>query len=219
LNPVHHRADERSDLLTWAIRGAGLAVGVALVALLGGLALAASRVLLLVFVAILLASALEPVIGWIRNHTRVGRGTAILLTYATFFASVVGLVLVVVPAAFNQFNDIVAELPPLLDRGREWAANIRPGGLSTSITALLDSLETTLRPAPPDPNEVVEVGLTVAEAVLSVVTLLAIVFFWLVEHARIQRFALLSCPAGAAPGRARRGTRSRTAWDCGCAAS
>jgi predicted PurR-regulated permease PerM len=196
----------RRDLLAWAIRGAGLAVGVAIVALLGGLAVAASSVLLLIFVAILLASALEPVVGWIRGRTGMGRGSAILVTYAAFFVSVVGLVLVVVPAAFTQFNDIVAQLPPLLDRGREWAATVTPRGLSTSLTALMDSLETTLRPPPPDPDEVVEVGISVAEAVVSVATLLAIVYFWLVEHARIQRFVLAFLP-----GRLRGGARE--AWN------
>lgn len=196
----------RGELLRWGIRGAGLAIGVGFVALLGALAVAASSVLLLIFVAILLASALEPVVGWIRNRTPMGRGASILATYAAFFVSVVVFVLVVVPAAFNQFNDIVAGLPPLLDEGREWAASIQFRGLSTSLTALLDTVEETLRPAPPDPDEVVEVGVTVAEAVVSVVTLLAIVFFWLVEHARIQRFALAFLPAG------RRGG-AREAWN------
>jgi predicted PurR-regulated permease PerM len=87
-----------------------------------------------------------------------------------------------------------------------WAADLRPRGLSTSITALTDSLEETLRPAPPDPDEVVEVGLTVAEAVVSVVTVLALVFFWLLEHARIQRFVLAFLPSQ------RRGG-AREAWN------
>jgi predicted PurR-regulated permease PerM len=190
----------------WAIRGAGLAIGVGLVALIGGLLIAASSVLLLLFVAILLASALEPVVGWIRSHSPLGRGAGILLTYASFFVAVALLVLVVVPAAFTQFNDVAAGLPPFLDEVRAWAADVRPRGLGTSITALMDSIETTVRPAPPDPDEVVEVGLTVAEAVVSVATLLALVFFWLLEHARIQRFVLAFLPA-------HRRSGAREAWN------
>jgi predicted PurR-regulated permease PerM len=196
----------RSELLTWTVRGAGLAVGIALVVGLGLLGLAAANVLLLVFVAVLLASALEPVVGWIRARTGMGRGPAILLVYAAFFLVVVGLALVVVPAAYNQFTDIVASLPPLLDRAREWAAGLRPRGLSTSITALIDSAGRTLIPAEPDPEDVVEVGLTVAESVVSIGTILTIVFFWLVEHARLQRFALAFLPAH------RRGG-ARDAWN------
>jgi predicted PurR-regulated permease PerM len=196
----------RRDMLGWAVRGAGLAIGVGFIVMLGGLAVAASSVLLLLFLAILLGSALEPVVGWIRGRTPLGRGASILVTYASFLVAVVLLVLVVVPAAFTQFNQITAELPPFLDEVRAWAADIRPRGLGTSITALMDSLQETVRPAPPDPDEVVQVGLTVAEAVVSIVTLLALVFFWLLEHARIQRFVLAFLPA-----HRRAGTRE--AWN------
>ena len=184
-----------SQLLAWAIRGAGFAVGIGIVLALVGLGAAAANVLLLVFVAVLLASALEPVVGWIRGRTNMARGAAILLVYAGFFVAVLAIALIVVPAAVNQFNDIVAGLPPLVDRARDWAADLRPRGLSMSVTAMIDSLERTLAPEPPDPDEVVEVGLTVAEAVVSVGTILTIVFFWLVEHARLQRFALAFLPA------------------------
>lgn len=196
----------RAELLGWAVRGAGLAVGVAFVVGVLILGQAAARVLLLVFIAVLLASALEPVVGWIRGRTSLGRGASILVVYALFLAAVVALVLVVVPAAFNQFNEIVAGLPPLLDRGREWAASIRPEGLSTSLTAILDSVEEQLAAKPPDAEEVVEVGLTVAEVLVSLVTLLAVVFFWLLEHARLQRFTLAFLPAE------RRGG-AREAWN------
>jgi predicted PurR-regulated permease PerM len=193
-------------MLAWAIRGAGLAVGVGFVVLVGGLAVAASNVLLLLFLAILLGSALEPVVGWIRARSPLGRGASILVTYASFLVAVVLLVLIVVPAAFTQFNQITAELPPFLDQVRAWATDVRPQGLGTSITAVMDSVEETIRPAPPDPDEVVEVGLTVAEVVVSVATLLALVFFWLVEHARIQRFALAFLPSHRRAG-------AREAWN------
>jgi predicted PurR-regulated permease PerM len=196
----------RRELLVWIIRGAGLAVGVAFVLLLAALAGAAGRVLLLVFVAVLLASALEPMIGWIRGHVGLRRGATILLVYAGFFVTVISLALVVVPAAVDQFNDIVAGLPPLVERAREWAATLRPRGLSTSITALIDEAAKTLRPPAPGPGAVLQLGITVAEAVASVATVLTIVFFWLVEHARLQRFALAFLPADHRAG-------AREAWN------
>jgi predicted PurR-regulated permease PerM len=195
-----------SQLLAWAVRGAGFAVGIGVVLVVVGLGVAAANVLLLVFVAVLLASALEPVVGWIRGRTGMPRGIAILLVYAGFFATVLAIALIVVPAAVGQFNDIVAGLPPLLDRAREWAADLRPRGLSTSITALIDSLERSVAPPPPGPDDVVQVGLTVAEVVVSIGTVLAIVFFWLVEHARLQRFALAFLPAHRRAG-------ARDAWN------
>jgi predicted PurR-regulated permease PerM len=196
----------RGEFLAWMIRGAALAVGVALVLALAALGAAAGRVLLIVFVAVLLASALEPMIGWIRGHVGLGRGLTILLVYAAFFVTVVILALVVLPAAVNQFNDIVAGLPPLVERAHEWASTLQPRGLSTSINALIDEAAKLLRPIPPDPDAVLEVGVTVAEAVVSVATILTIVFFWLTEHARLQRFALAFLPAGRRAG-------AREAWN------
>jgi predicted PurR-regulated permease PerM len=196
----------RGEFFAWAIRGAGLAVGIAFVLVLAFLGAAAGRVLLLVFVAVLLASALEPVIGWIRSHVGLGRGLSILVVYAAFFVTVIGLALIVVPAAVNQFNAIVAELPPLIDRAHGWADTLRPRGLGTSMHALIDEAGKILRPLPPDSDAVVEVGVTVAEAIVSVATLLTIVFFWLIEHARLQRFALAFVPAERRAG-------AREAWN------
>jgi predicted PurR-regulated permease PerM len=194
------------ELLRWSVRGAGFAVGVGVVAGLVLFAGGASRVLLLVFVAILLASALEPFVGWIRGHVGIGRGATILLVYAAFFAAVIALAFVIVPAAIAQFNDIIAGLPPVLDQARDWAADLRPRGLSASVTAIVDAIEDATAPETPDPDAVLEVGLTVAEAIASVATVLAIVFFWLVEHARLQRFALAFVPAHRRAG-------ARDAWN------
>lgn len=53
----------RREALIWLIRGMGLAIGFALVTAVILLALRVTNVLVLVFVAILLASGLEPFIG------------------------------------------------------------------------------------------------------------------------------------------------------------
>ncbi len=185
----------RAEIAPWTIRGLGLAAGALIVYGIVLLASAASAVLLLVFLAILLASALEPVIGSIRQRVPIGRGLAILLVYALFFALVIGLALVVVPTAIGQFNTTMGALPPFLDRARDWAQTLRPAALSSSITALLNAAQDSLLPKPPKPDQVVAVGLTVAEAALSLATMLAIVYFWLVEHARLQRYVLAFLPA------------------------
>jgi predicted PurR-regulated permease PerM len=196
----------REELVAWAVRGMGLAAGIAIVYILASIGVAARGVLLLVFVAILLASALEPFVGWIRGHIGLGRGPTILLVYAAFFLVVIAMALVVVPAAISQFQEIVAGLPPLVERARDWANGLRPVGLSNTVKALIGAANDVLSPPPPDPDAVVHIGLTVAEAVVSVATLLTIVYFWLVEHARLQRFALAFLPA-------ERRASARDAWN------
>ncbi len=197
----------RSDMTTWAIRGMGLAAGALLAYGLIQLGIAAANVLLLLFVSILLASALEPMVGWLRERLRMGRVGTILVVYLAFFIIAVGMAFIVVPAAVNQGQRIVASLPPFFDQVREWAGNLRPVALSTSIRALVDSVsEFFAPPPPPSAGEVVKVGTAVAEGAVFLFTMLAIVFFWLVEHARLQRYTLAFLPAERRAG-------ARNAWN------
>jgi predicted PurR-regulated permease PerM len=185
----------RQDLTPWTIRGMGLAIGVAIVVGLIALAIAAGGVLVLVFIAILLASALEPMIGVIRDRLPLGRGATILVVYVTFFVTVVGLAFIVVPAAIAQGQEIVKGLPSTLDSIRSWAATLEPAILGDSITRLTDSAAKVFEAPAPNPDQVVEVGAAAAEAAIALATLLTLVFFWLVEHARLQRYLLAYFPA------------------------
>jgi predicted PurR-regulated permease PerM len=197
----------RSDITPWTVRGMALALGVLIVYGLVQLGIAAGGALLLVFLAILLASALEPIVGWLRDRLHLGRGATILVVYASFFLAVLALAFLVVPAAISQAETIIASLPQFLGEVRTWAADLRPAALSSSITALVDSVGEVFAPAPPpDADEVVEVGTTVAEVAVSLATLLTLVFFWLLEHARIQRYVLAYLPADRRAG-------ARDAWN------
>ena len=197
----------RQDLTPWTIRGMGLAIGVAIVVAVIALAFAAGGVLVLLFVAILLASALEPMVGLIRDRLPLGRGATILIVYATFFVTVVALAFIVVPKAISQGQDIVANMPAFLDSVRSWASTLRPAILGRSVTELADSVGSVIsQSTTPDPDQMVEVGAAAAEAVVSLATLLTIVYFWLVQHARLQRYLLAFIPAERRAG-------ARDAWN------
>ena len=193
-------------MFRWFVRGVGIALGVGLVLAVANGVVLAARVLVLVFIAILLASGLEPFINWLRSRLPIGRGLTILIVYLAFFASVLGLALLVVPGALNQVGGIVERLRPFLQDAREFASGLQPEALATSATALIDAAEEAIRPRPPEAGQIVEVGLTVAEAAISLGAMLAIVFFWLTEHARLQRYVLAFVPA---PRRA----AARQAWN------
>jgi predicted PurR-regulated permease PerM len=187
----------RSDAFRWFGRGVGLAVGIGLVALIAlGLAMSV-RVLVLVFIAILFASALDPLVERLRARLPLRRGLTVLLVYAVFFVAVLSLALLVIPGAVAQFGDIGRQLGPLLADARQWAATIEPRALSTSLTAIINALQQTLvprGPAEPDPEDVIALGLTVADMAISTAAVLAMVYFWLTGRARIQRFALALLP-------------------------
>ncbi len=183
--------------MAWVSRGAWFTIGAALV--VGGIAMAfaAGRVLLLVLIAVILAAGLEPLIAWIRGRFRLSRGPAILVVYGAFLVAVVGLVTIVLPAAIAQFGGAIDRLPSFLDRIGVWAAGLQPPPVAASIVRLVDAARRMVAPSSanlPSTTDVMGVGLTVAEMLVTTVTILAVVYYWLVEHARLQRFALAFVP-------------------------
>ena len=185
----------RAETLSWAIRGAGLAVGAGFVLVLVLLAAAAREIILLVFLAVLLGAALEPVVAAIRSRAGIGRGLSILVVYAAFLLVVVALAVFIVPAALVQLGGAVQRLPDFLDRVRDWSAGLHPGALAAGVGALVDAVEAPFRPgSPPDPDSVVGVSIAVGQVAAALVTLLALVFFWLTERSRLQRYALAFIP-------------------------
>ncbi len=186
----------RSESMTWVARGAGLAVGVGLILILAGIVATAREVILLVFLAVLLGAALEPVVGAIRGRTGIGRGLSILIVYAAFLAGVVGVALFIIPAAMVQVGGAVGHLPAFLDQVRAWSAQLRPEALSEGIGSLLDAIEAPLQPGPPPtPDSVLNASLLIGQVTAALVTLLVLVFFWLTERSRLQRYALAFLPA------------------------
>jgi len=186
----------RSESISWVARGVGLAVGVGLVLILAGVVTAAREVVLLVFLAVLLGAALEPVVGTIRGRTGIGRGLSILIVYATFLAGVVGISVFIVPAALVQVGAAVGHLPAFIEQIRAQSAQLRPEALADGIGSLLDAVEAPFKPGPPpDPNSILNASLVVGQVTAALVTLLVLVFFWLTERSRLQRYALAFLPA------------------------
>jgi predicted PurR-regulated permease PerM len=189
------------------VRGAGLAIGVALVAGIILIGLAAINVLVLVFIAVILGSGLEPMIDWLRDRLPIGRGFTILIVYGLFLAAVIGMAVVIVPAALSELDHIMAALPPMFDRARDWASTLQPAALSGSMASLVDAAARAL--TPPDaaaPGQVLAVGMSVAGSIMAILTLLTVVYFWLTEHARLQRYVLAFVPQ-------ERRARAHGAWN------
>ncbi len=185
----------RSESLSWAARGVGLAVGVGFVLVLAFMASLARDVLLLVFLAVLLGAALEPLVALIRGRTGIGRGLSILIVYAVFLASVVGMAVFIVPAAIVQLGSALSHVPAFLEQVRSWSAQLRPEPLSEGISSLIDTVKAPFQPGPPpSPDSIIDAGIVVGQIGAALITLLALVFFWLTERSRLQRYALAFMP-------------------------
>jgi predicted PurR-regulated permease PerM len=185
----------RRLLVGWTARGAGLALGAGAVFLLANLLASAASVIALVFIAVLLATALEPLIGWVRTRLPiVPRGLAILAVYLLFFAAVATFCVFVVPVALRQADQAVGRVPALLDDAEAWSKTLQQEQLRETVQTLVDAARSRIAIEAPSADVVVQAGLTAAEVVAGVGTTLAIVFFWLVSHARLQRYVLAFVP-------------------------
>lgn len=185
----------RTETASWAARGAGLAIGVGFVLVLAFMASMAREVLLLVFIAVLLGAALEPVVAWIRSRTGIRRGLAILIVYAVFLAGVVGIAVFIVPAAISQLGKALSQVPAFLEQVRTWSSQLRPEPLAEGISSLIDTVKAPFAPGPPpSPDSIIDASIVVGQIGAAIITLLALVFFWLTERSRLQRYALAFLP-------------------------
>lgn len=183
----------RGELWRWSVRGAGLAVGVLVVLVTALVLRSAMDVIVLMIVSILLAAALEPVVDGIRSRAGISRVKVILGVYVALILLTTLLVILFVPAAVGQLSHLSTQLPDLIADGRAWAADLEPAIVGTTLEGLIGTLEATFMRSGvtgPDPETVVEVGLTAADAVITVITVITLVFFWLISRETMQRFAL-----------------------------
>jgi predicted PurR-regulated permease PerM len=174
----------------------GATVGVIFVASVAALVLGASNVLVQVAIAILLAAGLEPAVAWLRGKTGLARTVNIILVYLGFMVLVGLLLFLIVPAAVAQLTEFSNRLPGLLADLRAFAVDIRPSVVGDGLVEAIDALAATLRDpeAEADPEALVGVGLAVADTLIAVITVLTLVFFWLIGHQRLQRFTLALLP-------------------------
>lgn len=71
----------------------------------------ARHVLAWLVVALFLALALNPLVGWLQRRTRLGRGAAIALAYLILFAAIAALGATFVPRLIDEVNGFFQALP------------------------------------------------------------------------------------------------------------
>jgi predicted PurR-regulated permease PerM len=189
----------RSEVWRWVARGAGLAVGVLAILTIAMVLQASTGVLVLVLISLLLAAALDPVVDWVRRRSPFSRAGTVLGVYVIFTILVALLLLLVVPAAIDELTELSERAPALLNDFRSTIEGLEPEALRTALMRMVDAAEQTLEASPtevgPDPEIIVQAGLTAAEAVISVITVLSLTFFWLIGRETMQRFTMALLPA------------------------
>jgi predicted PurR-regulated permease PerM len=152
------------------------------------------EVLFLMFLAILLATAIEPIVNRLRRGPFT-RGSGVLLVY-TAIILVLGLAAyAVVPGLAAEAGAFSDTFPQRLETLRSEAAALQPAPLRDAVIGGLDRVRDTLQaPGGTAGEQIVAVGATAVQSVIGAVSVFVLAFYWLVERATIKRIVLRTVP-------------------------
>jgi predicted PurR-regulated permease PerM len=158
------------------------------------LLLRVQEVLFLLFLAILLATAIEPLVNRLRRGPFT-RGSGVLAVY-TLIIIIIGVpAYLVVPSVASQAAGFSDSLPAKLVGLRPTVEGLQPRPVGLFASGVLDNLVQALQtPTRPPEDQIVAAGATAVHTVISFLTVFVLAFYWLVERASIKRVLLRTVP-------------------------
>ncbi len=152
------------------------------------------EVLFLLVLAILLATAIEPLVKVLRRGPFT-RGTGVLAVYTLIILVIAVPAYIVIPNVASQAAAFMTAMPDRLEVLRLDAVSLRPVLVANFAAGLIQSAEQAVRaPQQPGNDQIVEAGTTAAHTLLGLVTVFVLAFYWLVERASIKRVVLRAVP-------------------------
>lgn len=170
------------------------------------------------FFALIVAYIFNPVVGVIERRARVGRGLAVVLTFALILGLTVGAFLLLVPALVTQFrtgiSNILDRVPVLIaavsaqlqiqvspdDIERVRAAlegRISLDNLANQLTPTLRSVVTQLAHIITSATRTIAIAVAYSFGLVAfLILVLMITFYCLIDFARIGRFFAVLLPPG-----------------------
>jgi predicted PurR-regulated permease PerM len=149
----------------------------------------------LLFLAILLATAIEPIVNLLRRGPFT-RGSGVLVVY-TVIVIVLGLLAAfLAPTLAAQGSAAIERLPQQLTALEAYAEDLRPRPLRDAAVAAIGEVRASVQhPTTPPGGNLLALGATAAHTLLSFFTVFVLAFYWLVERASIKRALLRMVPA------------------------
>ena len=143
------------------------------------------NVLFLVFLSILLATGIEPLVNWLRRGP-FNRSGGILFVYTVIFGLIALLFYLTIPPLIDEGQNLVAGFTnPATAKAA--IANIGNNFIKGIATTAYDSVASLFGNFKVDASTV-SVGLGLFEGIFSALTVFVIAFYWLTERPIIKRF-------------------------------
>ncbi len=157
-------------------------------------------VLFLLVLAILLATAIEPLVNRLRRGPFT-RGSGVLAVYTLIILAIGIPIYAVAPSVVSQAASFSETLPERLQSLRPYAEHVQPRLLQEfAVGALDNAIQSVRSPAPPAQDQIVQAGATAAHTLFSFFTVFVLAFYWLVERPSIKRAILRAVPVRRARG-------------------
>lgn len=174
---------------------------------------------LLLFLALLIATAIEPVVNWLRRGP-FNRSAGILVVYTGIFGLLALIGWITVPIILQQIGELGSSLSrTLTEAGKSVDTLQSPFAKQQGkfLIGVLQSVVNQFQTPPPAPQaggtvdakaveSATQTALIVAEVFLGFITIFVVAFYWLTERTLIKRALMSWLPA-------RRANRVRRVWD------
>jgi putative permease len=153
------------------------------------------EVIFLLFLGILLATAIEPIVNHLRRGP-FGRGTGVLAVYTAIVLVLGTVAAIVVPSLAAQSDQFFASIPEKIAALRPYAAQLLPQMMEGVVLRAIDRVgDTVSNPTVPvDEQSLLQILATVGHFLISFMTVFFLAFYWLVERATIKRALLRLVP-------------------------
>jgi predicted PurR-regulated permease PerM len=157
------------------------------------------QVLFILFIAIVIGTALRPVVSWLRQRGVPGVA-GVILVYLTLLCLLVGFILLLAPIIVAQGATITAALPSYYQNLRIWMIN-QPGSIMESLRLLLPeapTLATLVEQTEGDIRDSVGqaagyVGVA-SKVIFTAVVILLLAYYWTVDGPRVMKSLLRLLP-------------------------
>lgn len=154
-------------------------------------------ILIMVILAITLATAIAPLVTRMRR-LGLSQGQAVLVIYVVLVAALGLIGYMVVPSLVAQGTELVDNVPEILGNLREQASASNSEFLRTTGVQVLDRLIESYEERRSNPevetSQVFRYGTSVLSVVFGVFTLFVVTFYWTTERARVKRLVLRQVP-------------------------
>jgi predicted PurR-regulated permease PerM len=152
------------------------------------------EVLFLLFLAILPATTIEPIVDRLRRGP-LSRGTGVLAVYSVIVLALGLPAVLLAPSLIAQAGAFTDNLPARLEALRPFAERLQPLPLHNIVVNVLDQAVTQLqRPSSPNGEVIVAAGASVAVVVIDFLLVFVLAFYWLMERNALKRILLRAVP-------------------------